>query len=509
MPKFPGFHLVPASLWVKLHPDKQKLLRDSGGFPVNDKFVSLWERPDTEKREIIILYGTYGSSKTVDRIQEHVLACLTQPYFKCFYGREVFDLAKREFHSSIVSTIKRMGFEHLFDYSEKPNGTKEISCILNGNKFKPFGCDDEDSVKGWDDATHVFIDEMNQIGFRMFGMLVTRLRKQGAKKCFTGCFNNCDVYDDHWIRTTLLNPEMEMLDEKGRKIERNIIEHFSLYTDNYFIDQEDYRNGLIEQAGNDMERRNAYLTGAWGVKTTGMPFYKNFSYKLHVYNAHNHSGDCHYHPNRVLHVSFDENVNPYLPVGIFQCDGNNIYMIDEIAAVNPYNTIRWVCNEIYKRYGPAGKNHKAGMIIYGDATSVKDDTKIEKGKNFFTLAKEYLEYFKPRLRVSKANPNVAMRGNFINTVLGNNYAGMFLLINGACKNMIADLTHTAEAPDGNGKDKTKVTVDGIRGVQRWGHFSDLLDYFICEAYMRHYLTFQNGGKKQKWTSAPRQPHNAF
>ena len=502
MPKFEGYHIVPASKWVTLHPDKQVIIRQAGGFPVNDTFIPVWERPDTDKREILVLYGTYGSSKTTDRLQEHVLCALNDKYFKCFYGREVFDLAKKEFHSSIISTIKDMGFEHLFEFSTKPNGTKEISCLSNGNKFIPFGCDDDNSMKGWDNATHIFIDEANQIKWSSFGMALTRLRKKGAKKCLTMCFNNCDVYDDHWIRTTLLNKEVDLVDEKGNKIVRNIIEHFSLYTDNYFIDQEDYKNGLIEQAGHDLERRNAYLTGAWGVKTTGQPFYKAFSQKLHV-------SPCSYKANRALHISFDENVNPYLPCGIFQLDGNNLYWIDEIAASNPYNTLRWVCNEIVKKYGPSGLDHKAGFFIYGDATSVRDDTKMEKGKNFFTEAKGYLDIFKPKLRVAKSNPNVAMRGNFINAVLEKNLYGLFINIDPSCAHAIADLAHTAEAPDGNGKDKTKVTVNGIRGVQRWGHFSDLLDYLYCEAYVKYYQLFQNGGKRQMWVSEARQVHNYF
>lgn len=500
MPKFENYHLVAASTWVKLPPEKQALLRSAGGFPVNDTFIPVWERPVTFKRELIILFGSYGSSKTHDRILEHLLLSMTEKYFKCFYGRAVFDLAKSEFHSSIVSVIKREGWEDLFEYSEKPNGSKEISCKATGNKFKPFGCDDEESIgKGWDNATHILMDEMNQITFKQFGMLQSRARMQGAQKAFTGMFNNCDVFNDHWIVTDLFNEDAVLEDEKGKKIERNILKHFSLYTDNYFIDHEDYKAQLIEQAGSDMERRNAYLTGAWGVKTSGRPFYKNYGNRLHV-------GHAEYNPALALHVSFDENVVPYLPVSIWQVQGLNAYCIGEIAAVNPYNTLRWVCNQICRTYGKHGLDHKAGMVIYGDATSRKDDVKQEKGKDFFVLAKEYLEEFKPKLRVSKANPNIAMRGNFINDILGSNIFGLFITISPNCPTMIADLQNTSEAPDGTSKDKTKVKVNGIT-LQRWGHFTDTLDYFMCEAFMKYYLLFQHGGKRQKWASAPRQPHN--
>lgn len=502
MQRFEGYHIVPASKWVRLSGEKQKLLRDAGGFPVNDHFITLWERPVTSKMELLLLYGGYGSSKTTDRIQELVLLAISEPYFRCFYGRQVFDLAKRELHSNIVTVIQDMGLEHLFTYSTSPNGNKEISCNLNGNKFKPFGCDDTDSLKGLDNPTHIFVDELDQIEYKNFGMLLTRLRTKKGKKCFVGCFNTCDVFEDHWIRTILLNKDEPLKDPKGNVINLNIIEHFSVYTDNYFIDHDEYLQAMSIQAGNDPERLEAIVSGSWGAKTTGQPFYKDFNAKLHVAYVE-------YNPRLALHVSFDENVNPYLPCSIWQFDGKNAYCIDEIAAENPKNKIAWVCSEIYRRYGPGGKNHEGGFFIYGDATSRKEDTKVERGKDFFVFAKEYLEYFKPRLRVGKSNPNAFARGNFINAVFGSNYDGHCITISSVCKHVIADLLHTAENPDGNGKQKPKETVDGVRGVQRWGHFSDSLDYVLCEVWMSVYLRFKNGGKPSKWVEIKRTAHNYF
>lgn len=503
MGRYPGHHIVPASTWVKLPRSKQDLLRSAGGFPVNDAFLPLWNRPRTTRREIIMLYGTYGSSKTHDRILEHLVLAKTEPYFKCFYGRAVFDLAKSEFHSSIVSVIKREGWEDEFEFSEKPNGSKEISCKATGHKFKAFGCDDEESIgKGWDDATHIMVDEINQITFRQFGMLQSRIRKQGAPKALTGMFNNCDVMQDHWLVTELFNEEQELVDDKGKRIERNVIRHFSTFRDNRFIDHDEYEQQLREQAGRDVERQEAVIKGLWGVKTTGQPFYKSFKQSRDV-------GVAEYDPTLALHVSFDENSNPYLPCGVFQLRGKHLMCIDEIAAKNPNNKIRWVCEELYRRYGPQGKDHKAGMFVYGDATSKKESTTLEVGKNMFTLAIEYLDYFKPRLRVGRSNPNVAMRGNFINDVFEKNVFDLRITVGKQCTHMIADLMHTAEAPDGSSKDKTKTKVDGIAGVQPWGHFTDLFDYIICEAYRSYYDMFQNGGKPFTWRSAPRRPHNAF
>ena len=500
--KYPGFHIVPASQWVLLTEEQQDKMTDLGAVPVNDHFLTIWEKPHTLTREIFLLYGTYGSSKTIDRIQEHILECLTEKYFKCYYGMATFERTKKEFHSSIVAVIKRLKLEDRFDFSEQPNGSKVITCKANGNKFIPFGCDSPESFKGWADPTHVLVDEINQIEFKHYGMMQSRLRKKGAKKKVTGMFNNCDVFEDHWIRQILLNPEVRMMDENGKPIDRNIVEHFSSYTHNYFIDQEDYKNALIEQAGDDPARRQAILAGEWGAKTTGQPFYKHFSRFHHV-------GPAEYNPNLALHVSWDENVNPYLPVGVFQIDGKHIYMIDEIAAKNPYNTLRWVCTELCRRYGSMGRNHKAGMYVYGDATSRKDDTKMEKGKDFFTLVRDFLKEFHPKMRVLKQNPNVAMRGNFINQVLSSGYGGLSLTISPICTHAIADFINTSEAPDGNVKDKSKEMVNGVRGVQRWGHFTDLFDYMICAAFNKEYQMFQNGGHAPKWMLQERKSRNFF
>ena len=501
MPKFEehGYHLIPASEWVLYPEEVQDKLRDMGGYPVNDSFVPIWTRPETNKLEFLILYGSYGSSKTTDRIQELILECLTSKYFKCYYGRNVFDLAKRELHSSIVSSIKRMGFEPLFDFSEKSNGSKDIRCKLNSNIFKPFGCDDESSIKGWDDATHILVDELDQIDYSVFVMLFTRLRKKDAKKCFIGCFNNCDVKEDHWLPSIFLNRDLDVLDSKGNKVEKRITEHFSLFTDNYFIDQEDYRNSLTEAYKHDPERMHAVLTGQWGSKANVNPFYKNF-------RQHAHVGDVVYDPHKALHISFDENSNPYLPFGIFQMDGLNLVCIDEIAAKNPHNTLRWVCGEIIRRYGKNGLDHQGAVIIYGDATSIKQDVKMEKGKDVFTMVREYLDVFKPKLRVNRSNPSVVHRQNFINDIFGQNIYGIDIKIGRQCKHMITDLVNTSESPDGNGKDKSKVTVDGIRGVQKFGHFSDLLEYFICEALSKYYHMHKSGGKKHRWYLPKRTSH---
>jgi hypothetical protein len=84
-------------------------------------------------------------------------------------------------------------------------------------------------------------------------------------------------------------------------------------------------------------------------------------------------------------------------------------MIDELIGQSPNNTVKAICDMFSRRYF----DHTAGLFVYGDATAQKEDTTLEQGHIFFTLIISYLDKFKPRLRVLKSNPSVAMRGSFI------------------------------------------------------------------------------------------------
>ena len=70
---------------------------------------------------------------------------------------------------------------------------------------------------------------------------------------------------------------------------------------------------------------------------------------------------------------------------------------------DPLNTLKDTCEEFIKRYG----KNEHGLFVYGDATSKKQDTKLQKGQNFYLLIKGYLSKLKPIFKVPKANPRGA------------------------------------------------------------------------------------------------------
>jgi hypothetical protein len=223
-----------------------------------------------------------------------------------------------------------------------------------------------------------------------------------------------------------------------------------------------------------------FVLGNWEVKLrTGLEFYKSFNPDVHVKVTR-------YDRNLPLHISFDENSNPYLPCTIWQGQGLKLWQIDEITCPPPNNTLADICAEISRRY----KFHTSGVYIYGDATSKKSDTKIEKGSNFFKLAAKNLSRFAPTLRVPKANPPVAMRASFINAIFEVKAEGCEVVVASHCRKTVNDLLAIYETSEGTKlKVKEKDPKTGVT-FEPFGHLSDSLDYVVCEYFKSEFRAYQ-------------------
>lgn len=230
---------------------------------------------------------------------------------------------------------------------------------------------------------------------------------------------------------------------------------------------------------------DVFVNGNWEIELkTGGEYYKSF-------DMDRHTGSFEYDPSKPIHVSFDENVNPYITAVVWQIhgdDSNDLRQIDEYCFASPNNTVRKLCDAIKSDY----HGHTSGLFIYGDATSKKADTKLERGHNFFTLIRDHLESFKPTLRVPMSNPSVVMRGNFINQIWDKGFQDITIRVDRECKFSIADFNNVKEDPDG--KKSKKKTRDNITGIsyEQYGHTSDASDYFIIEALKRQFNEYSTG-----------------
>ena len=486
--------------------DFHQHVREHGGVFVNDAFIELWKKT----KGLLFLDGSYGSGKTTWAITHLLLICLNsgKGKFVCFYGRQEKEMAT-QLHKNIIEEIKRNGWEELFNFSEADNGSKNIHCIKNKGIFQIFGCDELGKIKGWNNPTHILIDEINQISFKSFGMLYSRLRRPGVDTLLIGCFNACDVIpidsdeDGSWLwRYIFKEGSATKEDQVQRRIFKSIGVkiHHSDYIDNYCQNHYAYWFKLVVQAGFDMNLATRYANGDWGTKLNAQLYYNRFSYEKHS------EEDLDYFKTKPIINGWDENTQPYLPTLIAQRHGQEMWFIKEYLGYNPENNITGVSKMLIKDWagdwyidGDSGKgvDHKAGWYINGDATSKKEDIKLEKGQNTFTIIQTALKKFKPEIRVQDANPNNRLRGEFMNLVLFSEIFGIKIRISRkGCPKLIEDFQNVMqdirnEKKSGH-KDKSTKIVNGVRQVQPFGHLCDIADYIMCENFMEEYLTYQNG-----------------
>ncbi len=224
------------------------------------------------------------------------------------------------------------------------------------------------------------------------------------------------------------------------------------------------------------------VLGDWEVmEKTGSEFHRSF-------DLDKHTGPITYDPAAAIILSVDENVNPALNALVCQVIQNQLRAFNELVMASPRNTVEALCDEFKKQY----PKHKSGLILTGDATSLKADTKIEKEYNFFKLILDYLKDYKPSLRIGRSNPSVIMSGRYLDTIFEGKRPGVSILIGSNCSYIIKDMMLLKTAPDGTKLKEMKTDPKTKTRFQLKGHHSDALTYFLVTSYASDYESWQRG-----------------
>lgn len=218
----------------------------------------------------------------------------------------------------------------------------------------------------------------------------------------------------------------------------------------------------------------------------GGEFYDMFSVEKNV-------GKTTYDPNLALHLTFDFNARPAMHAGVWQIkivDGVKwAYKIKEFKEKKTVG----ICNA-FKRWLPI---HTNGLSVYGDPSGNNEDTRAEEGFNDYTIIRSELSAYHPKVLVFKAHPNVAGRGDFINTVFNFGIKNLRFVVGDKCQLSIADFLYIKQNSDRT-KLKAKATdPDTGKQVEKYGHLSDADDYFFCMAFQSEYILYQKGGVDTK------------
>ena len=443
----------------------------------------------------VLIYGGKSSSKTYTTAQLLTKECYLKKSNVIAFRKEgttIRTTLLKSFQSALKSLRLHPVFEELAFLYRSAKGSEIV--------FK--GLDSEEKAKGIESYKYLYLDELNHFELEEYRQFNLSLRGMAGQKIFAS-WNPVD--EKSWVKTDLVD-SYEFVDTDWKLpcaesfVRRSTCGKVVLiktsYEDNYWIAGSPcgtygFRdNNLIAEYESLRTRNfNSYrvnVLGEWGKTDYGGEFLKSW-------RSETHTGIYNYDPECAIYLWFDENVNPYFPCAVFQVgrDQKSPRMIHHIAAKSPNNKVQWVCAELRRKLIEWG--HKGRVYVGGDATSQKDDVKQEKGHDLFRLIMNELKDFNPERRIPDSNPSVIMSANFVNSILDGAVEGLSFGADKSCITAITDFENTKE--DKNGKIDKKTVTNPITKVtyQPYGHFVDILRYFLTYVYSREYLNYQRGG----------------
>lgn len=480
----------------------------------NPNFWHLKEHMADKNIRFIWLYGGSSSSKTYSGVQAILYSTLMEGSDTLVF-RKTSNSIEKSIYKDFITII---GHWKMTDYFRCTKNPFRVKCISNGAVIDFAGMDDPEKIKGISQYKRIYNNEISAFDKMDYDQIRKRLRGLPGQQIMSD-FNPIDEL--HWIKEKVFDVEEQyqmptklsngIVDPVYTEITEKWINGSSWVTNprsgkkkllppNMVVLRSNYKNNFWaikspcgtfgyydvqlladfeKDKRDDINFYNVYALGLWGKYNVGGEFYKKFNRDTNVIENPG------WKRGLPLHISFDENVNPYLSLSVYQAEGRYAWKIDEICLKSPRNNLAHTLAEFIKRYPP----NKSGLYVYGDRTSLKEDTKLEKGQNFFTIITHTLHRYSPSLRLPTANPPVAMRGNFINDIIL--LKGMYK-VSDNCRNTIIDYEYLKEAEDGTkAKLKTKDPTTHV-SYQKYGHMSDTDDYFLCQFFAKEFREYQSG-----------------
>lgn len=219
----------------------------------------------------------------------------------------------------------------------------------------------------------------------------------------------------------------------------------------------------------------------------GGEFWKSFDPNKHVSKV-----DI---QNTTIHISLDNNVNPYVTVSCWQVAGKQLRQVHEIPCTSPNNSAPKSARKLVEYL--LRVDYKDVVYIYGDPSAGAKSTVDENNLSFFDKFIEVLRNngFNVVSRVSKSAPEVALSAAFINEIYEANLYGYEIMISDKCHVSIEDYYTVKEDSDGKMKKSTKKSMETGVTYEPYGHFSDAKRYFIITVLQAEFNQYKSRHKK--------------
>lgn len=374
---------VKASGFLKQSKEIQSLAIANGAVPVNDIYFPHWN----DNSKILLLYGGYGSGKSVFFVDKLLDECLNDSYFRCFYGRKIYDTVRMSVFLTITDRIEERGIVNEFLYSKADNSSMIIKARSSGGTFNPFGADNSVKLQSVKDPSHIYCEELDQFTQKDFGVLLSRLRTIKVKTKLMGAFNTTHVKNGHWLKKTFFDEE-----SASEFSEYSIAKLFCNYTDNYFLNRKEYEQTLWIAAGYDEKKFQEIAAGEWGTEEIGHPFIFNFDRKKHIQK------DLQPLPHLPFILSFDFNVDP-----ITCMVGQVSEMMDKVRVLDEYRLLNSDIEELCIRIKSDYPDKM--LMVTGDASG-QNRTALKRELNYYKEIKRILQLGMGQFKLPGFNPGI-------------------------------------------------------------------------------------------------------
>ena len=422
----------------------------------NPKFEKFFE----DKKFYKVLYGSAGSGKSYAVAQKIIQRVVLEKGHSVWAFRKVSTYLDDSVFATLRQVIEDFGVGSYF----KVNKTKKKLTCVNGNSITCAGLDEPEKIKSILSITIAWVEEATEFNEADINQLDLRMRgKTPHYREMIFSFN--PISELHWLKRKFFDAPEEGVKDQLFKLH-------STFLDNCFLD-EAYKSRLINVHSHDMNNYRVYVKGEWGRVITGQEYYKNFKEETHVKVTE-------YQDGLPLHLTLDFNVVPYMAATVWQIQKKgNVYEchgLGELVLKHPKNSTEDMCYEFLQEYKDYLHN---GVIIYGDATGRARKTSSK--KTDYMIIEQIIGSRIIEIRVPRANPIPNERHTFMNRMLWGTFP-IKLFVHPDMKYTRQDFTHVLE--DGERRKIKEKGRDPVskQQVEKYGHLSDGIDYFFCEAF---------------------------
>jgi hypothetical protein len=321
-------------------------------------------------------------------------------------------------------------------------------------------------------------EEINELQYETFEKMIERagsyILSGEVKQPYPLIAATCNP-SPGWVKKIIYTPYIDGLLREGWTYVRARI------FDNPHIPQEYLET--LKTLSHYMYR--VFVEGDWDFQLKSPnAYWRSFDIDKHVTN--------YIYDNSIpIHISVDSNVLPYIAISLWQLpsEGEAI-QIAEIPAEDPNNSAQKAAELAVNFLNKI--HHNDIIILHGDASANARNTIDPQKRSFITLFQGKLEEsFVVRNRVSRSNPSISLRGEFINAIYEGLVPGLSIRIDESCKESINDYIVVQQDMNG-GMQKKKITKNNLT-YEPNGHFSDTKAYFLCDVFIEEFNTFKNAG----------------